>query len=278
MPKEAIRFLDSLFGPSTSEGFYEADIFTIATELAAIAELERHDTSVVLQCVLHGLPRDMIATQLGIGPKEVSAVISGVRRSFRSIDEPTQALVIESLRAEAAASRQPSRRGEMIEIPVQEPLEVLLPETVLEAAVSETGASERGEEAHVALESKAVQPALPNAKPIDERFLNSAEADRRLRQQLKETPAMTTSAYDESDPLAWQQDGLCGQTDPEAFYPEKGGSTRDAKRVCGRCAVRAACLEYALDNDERFGIWGGLSERERRRLKRSANNLSSAAS
>lgn len=70
--------------------------------------------------------------------------------------------------------------------------------------------------------------------------------------------------------LEWQERALCAQTDPEAFFPEKGGSTREAKRVCTSCEVRAECLEYALANDERFGIWGGLSERERRRLKRHA--------
>lgn len=70
--------------------------------------------------------------------------------------------------------------------------------------------------------------------------------------------------------LAWQERALCAQTDPEAFFPEKGGSTREAKQVCLACEVRAECLEYALANDERFGIWGGLSERERRKLKRRA--------
>ena len=68
--------------------------------------------------------------------------------------------------------------------------------------------------------------------------------------------------------LSWQERSLCAQTDPEAFFPEKGGSTREAKRVCTTCEVRVECLEYALDHDERFGIWGGLSERERRRLKK----------
>ena len=68
--------------------------------------------------------------------------------------------------------------------------------------------------------------------------------------------------------LSWQERALCAQTDPEAFFPEKGGSTREAKRVCLSCDVRGECLEYALAQDERFGIWGGLSERERRRLKR----------
>ena len=75
---------------------------------------------------------------------------------------------------------------------------------------------------------------------------------------------------DEGNPLSWQSDALCAQTDPEAFFPEKGGSTREAKRVCTTCEVRVECLEYALDHDERFGIWGGLSERERRRLKKQA--------
>ena len=79
------------------------------------------------------------------------------------------------------------------------------------------------------------------------------------------------SALDDDDnPLAWQADALCAQTDPEAFFPEKGGSTRDAKKICTTCEVKAECLEYALQNDERFGIWGGLSERERRKLRRRA--------
>jgi len=73
---------------------------------------------------------------------------------------------------------------------------------------------------------------------------------------------------DEDAALAWQERALCAQTDPEAFFPEKGGSTREAKKVCTRCDVRAECLEYALAHDERFGIWGGLSERERRKLKK----------
>ena len=71
-----------------------------------------------------------------------------------------------------------------------------------------------------------------------------------------------------SEQLSRQERALCAQTDPEAFFPEKGGSTREAKRVCLSCEVRSECLEYALAHDERFGIWGGLSERERRRLKR----------
>ena len=78
-----------------------------------------------------------------------------------------------------------------------------------------------------------------------------------------------TVEQDEAE-LSWQERALCAQTDPAAFFPEKGGATREAKKVCVSCEVRAECLEYALENDERFGIWGGLSERERRKLKRRA--------
>jgi WhiB family redox-sensing transcriptional regulator len=66
----------------------------------------------------------------------------------------------------------------------------------------------------------------------------------------------------------WYEQALCSQTDPDAFFPEKGGSTKEAKRICLGCPVKKQCLQWALDKDERFGVWGGLSERERRRLKR----------
>ena len=76
--------------------------------------------------------------------------------------------------------------------------------------------------------------------------------------------------FAEDEEESWQDRALCAQTDPEAVFPEKGGSTREAKKICTGCEVKAECLEYALANDERFGIWGGLSERERRRIKREA--------
>ena len=79
-------------------------------------------------------------------------------------------------------------------------------------------------------------------------------------------PSLPWVAGSEDD-NAWRLQALCAETDPEAFFPDKGGSTREAKRVCTGCDVRAECLEFALTSDERFGIWGGLSERERRRLR-----------
>jgi WhiB family transcriptional regulator, redox-sensing transcriptional regulator len=83
-------------------------------------------------------------------------------------------------------------------------------------------------------------------------------------------PGVRRVTDDSDNPLAWQADSLCAQTDPEAFFPEKGGSTREAKKICTSCEVRSQCLEYALQNDERFGIWGGLSERERRKLRKAS--------
>lgn len=85
---------------------------------------------------------------------------------------------------------------------------------------------------------------------------------------VPEVPAAFEPELEEVPSDQWQDRALCAQTDPEAFFPEKGGSTREAKKICLGCEVRHECLEYALAHDERFGIWGGLSERERRRLKR----------
>lgn len=67
---------------------------------------------------------------------------------------------------------------------------------------------------------------------------------------------------------AWQDLANCLGVDPDLFFPERGASTREAKEVCRGCVVKGDCLEYALANSEKFGIWGGMSERERRRIRR----------
>lgn len=67
---------------------------------------------------------------------------------------------------------------------------------------------------------------------------------------------------------AWKSKGLCSQTDPEAFFPERGESPKQARKVCQGCEVKDECLDYAIRNKERFGVWGGLSERERAKLVR----------
>lgn len=70
--------------------------------------------------------------------------------------------------------------------------------------------------------------------------------------------------------LDWQDEALCAQTGGDFFFPEPGSSVREAKRICGLCPIRSACLEFALDNDERFGVWGGLSEKERLEIRRTS--------
>jgi WhiB family transcriptional regulator, redox-sensing transcriptional regulator len=66
----------------------------------------------------------------------------------------------------------------------------------------------------------------------------------------------------------WQEQANCLGVDPDLFFPERGASTKEAKAVCGGCEVKTECLEYALRHGEKFGIWGGMSERERRRIRR----------
>ncbi len=68
--------------------------------------------------------------------------------------------------------------------------------------------------------------------------------------------------YERGNPLAWLDRGVCAQTDPEAFFPEKGDAAFNAKKVCTVCDVGAKCLQFALQNDEGFGVWAGYSPRE----------------
>ena len=68
--------------------------------------------------------------------------------------------------------------------------------------------------------------------------------------------------------LWWQVDASCKDEDPDLFFPNRGASTRKAKQISSSCPVQEYCLEYAIVNAEKFGIWGGLSERERRKLRK----------
>lgn len=74
------------------------------------------------------------------------------------------------------------------------------------------------------------------------------------------------------DDLSWQDNANCKGADQDLFFPEKGkgrsSSTREARVICAGCAVRDPCLDFAVEHGEKFGIWGGLSERERRRVRR----------
>ena len=82
---------------------------------------------------------------------------------------------------------------------------------------------------------------------------------------LTELPALPSEPIGVND---WMTDGLCLQSDPDLFFPERGGSSKQAKRICADCPVAANCLAWALSNGERHGVWGGTSEGDRRRMHR----------
>lgn len=65
----------------------------------------------------------------------------------------------------------------------------------------------------------------------------------------------------------WREQGLCRQYDPDTFFGKTTPDVHEAKRICRGCPVREQCTQFALDNDERFGVWGGLSQKELRALR-----------
>lgn len=68
--------------------------------------------------------------------------------------------------------------------------------------------------------------------------------------------------------LTWQDQGVCRETDPDAFFPEPRDRAYAVKNICGTCPVRGKCLEYSFENNEPYGIWGGVSPEERKTYKR----------
>ncbi len=80
--------------------------------------------------------------------------------------------------------------------------------------------------------------------------------------------------------VGWKEYANCLGAHHDLFFPDRGASTRAAKQICAECQVRVDCLEYAVTRGEKFGIWGGLSERERREIRkqRAAEALQRAVS
>lgn len=68
--------------------------------------------------------------------------------------------------------------------------------------------------------------------------------------------------------IQWRELGACRGLEPSIFYPDDDDEAIEAKGICGECGVRVACLEYALQVREKAGVWGGATERERRRMIR----------
>lgn len=86
-----------------------------------------------------------------------------------------------------------------------------------------------------------------------------------------ETPLRIALNPVDSKNLFWQEGALCAEVDSEIFFPEKGKPARDAKKVCAGCWVREQCLEWAMATNQRHGVWGGLTSKERSILARDDN-------
>ena len=72
--------------------------------------------------------------------------------------------------------------------------------------------------------------------------------------------------------MSWREQAACRTVEPDVFFPERGESVAAAKRVCAGCPVRDECLEFAEETLQKFGVWGGLSERQRR-LRRKGREM-----
>lgn len=90
---------------------------------------------------------------------------------------------------------------------------------------------------------------------------------------MTDRPPSLTAMLDQLDieRPAWVADAACSGQPTEHWYPQRGESVRHARAICQRCPVRHHCLEHALDSVEKFGMWGGASERERRHIRAARN-------
>lgn len=100
---------------------------------------------------------------------------------------------------------------------------------------------------------------------MSRRSARSEELDQLLRAASELLASWPLPADDES---RWRSEALCRGTDPEFFYPGRGEPVDPSRSVCRQCPVRVPCLASALANGEKFGTWGGVSEHERRALRR----------
>lgn len=87
---------------------------------------------------------------------------------------------------------------------------------------------------------------------------------------------MRTTSPDADTTTPWQELGACRGVDTAIFFPGQGESVAEAKAICASCIVRTECADYALSTGQRFGIWGGTSERDRRRLRSQLRRVDAA--
>jgi len=88
-----------------------------------------------------------------------------------------------------------------------------------------------------------------------------------------EVPVERTAVDETPDEYAWMFEARCRGINPAEFFPSDGTGVETAQRVCAACSVRSECLEYALVNRIEHGVWGGASERERRRILRRRRDI-----
>lgn len=108
-------------------------------------------------------------------------------------------------------------------------------------------------------------PSAPKPSYLPADHEGGATLAKSLSERASSMVLSLTLAFEGEE--AWRHRARCLDADPGIFFPEKGGSSKEAKRICDQCPSKEACLAYALENEEQFGIWGGLSENERRQLK-----------
>lgn len=117
-----------------------------------------------------------------------------------------------------------------------------------------------------------IVPCRPAQKGGDIAEAHEAPLQEKLEDTKKASNArgrvLVEMLFRRSGDTDWMDYALCAETDPEIFFPGKGKPNREARQVCSSCEVRSECLEYALDNEERFGVWGGYGDTKRRKLKK----------
>lgn len=112
-----------------------------------------------------------------------------------------------------------------------------------------------------------IRAEISNSRVREEEIMaeTKAKSDQELKASKFGSPLMDYILTDlEENP--WKTKGQCRDVDPDVFYPHDEQGVEVAKKVCRGCSVSRACLEFALNNHEDYGVWGGASERERRRI------------
>lgn len=91
---------------------------------------------------------------------------------------------------------------------------------------------------------------------------------RHIRCAQGDNPGIDMGVAMSASEITWRQHGACNGLDPSIFFPESEEASDEAKSICAECMVRIACLEHALARREKDGVWGGTTDKERRRIIR----------